>query len=225
MNQTMRQATDYLNVTKKGVLSFGLLLLGACAGNNPNYVVSVPGEGSDSFESMAFKVLPAGKKVRLAIDSDDARFNFEGGYSYYEALSLPEMGQPYILQLESEVVRETEDKIGRIFFPVLTFLDQDKQKIQTFDALPYTLQTPFYGRNHILASVRVSENLSAARYVVIHTHDDKLDQAIATSDGKSLLRSGGFNTMIFAPVTEARYRIDFGSYGRIRLLAFMPKAG
>lgn len=210
---------------KQFIVVIGLLALGACAGNSPHYVVAVPGDCCDSFDSMAFKVLPAGKRVRLAIDSDDLGFKFEGGYSHYEALSLPEIAQPYVLQIESEVVREDEDNKGRIFFPVLTFLDANKQLVQTFDALPYTLQTPFYGRNHIRASVKIAGEIASAKYVVIHTQDDKLDQAIATGDGKTVLKSEGFSTMVYAPVTKPRYRINFGRDGRVRVRAFSPRPG
>ena len=213
------------SVYKHFIVAIGLLALGACAGNSPHYVVTVPGDCCDSFDTMAFKELPADKRVRLVIDSDDMGFKFEGGYSHYEALSLPEIAQPYILQIESEVVREGEDNKGKIFFPVLTFLDAKKEIVQTFDTLPYTLQTPFYGRNHIRASVKLAGKIASAKYVVIHTHDDKLDQAIATGDGKSVLKSGGFNTMVYAPLTKSRYRIDFGRDGRIRVLAFAPKPG
>ena len=102
------------SVYKHFIVAIGLLALGACAGNSPHYVVTVPGDCCDSFDTMAFKELPADKRVRLVIDSDDMGFKFEGGYSHYEALSLPEIAQPYILQIESEVVREGEDNKGKI---------------------------------------------------------------------------------------------------------------
>ena len=203
-------------------LLMATLVLGACAGigHNPHYVVSPPGDCCQSFEEMTFKTLSAGKKVRLSVDGEDPGFNFEGGYSRYEALMLPNIAGPYILQLESEVVRSAEDMRGTLFFPVLTFLDADKKHIRTFDALPYTLQTPFYGRNHIRASVRISGDLADARYVLVHTQDDKLDHALATSDGESILRAGGFDTMLYAPITEARYRINFARKGWVRVLAY-----
>lgn len=199
------------------------LALGACASvsDSPHYVVSPPGECCEAFDQMTFKALPAGKTVRLLVDSDDPGFSFKGGYSRYEALLLPDMSQqPYTLQFESEVVRTSEDLRGTMFFPVLTFLDENKKLIRTFDALPYTLQTPFYGRNHIRSSVRVIGELVKAKYVVVHTQDDKLNQALATSDGKTTLQSGGFTTMIYAPTSAPRYRINFGENGRLKVLAF-----
>jgi hypothetical protein len=69
--------------------------------------------------------------------------------------------------------------------------------------------------------VRVSGELSKAKYVIVHTQDDKLDQALATSDGESLLRAGGFSTMLYAPLTDARYRINFAKNGWVRVLAFV----
>ncbi len=205
----------------------GLLTLGACTsfGQNAHFVVSVPNDCCDTFDTMAFKVLPAEQKVRLAINSDDPNFGFEGGYSHYEALTLPELSQPYVLQFESEVVRGNKNHRGEIFFPVLTFLDANKQKIKTFDTLPYTLQTPFYGRNHIRSSIRVGAKLAAARYVVVHTQDDKLEQSIATGDGKTVLQSKGFGSMIYAPITAPRFRINFAAKGWVRILAYSPQAG
>ncbi len=218
----MHQKYSISYAIKRLALLLGILVLGACTGigHSPHYVVSPPGDCCQSFEQMTFKALPVGKKVRLLVDGEDPGFKFEGGYSRYEALMLPTIDRPYILQLESEVVRSAEDMRGTLFFPVLTFLDGDKKHIRTFDALPYTLQTPFYGRNHIRASVRISGDLANARYVLVHTQDDKLDQAIATSDGESILRAGGFDTMLYAPITEARYRINFTRKGWVRVLAY-----
>ena len=221
----MFKSTNIISSFRYLVLALGALLLGACAGfgDSPHYVVSPPGECCESFDEMAFKALPAKKKVRLSIDGEDPGFSFEGGYSRYEALLLPDLPKSYILQLESEVVRSAEDSRGTVFFPVLTFLDANKKKIRTFDSLPYTLQTPIYSRNHIRASVRISGELTKAKYVIVHTQDDKLNHALAISDGESLVRAGGFNTMVYAPLSDARYRINFAKIGWVRVRAFVAK--
>ncbi|MEE9446809.1 MAG: MalM family protein [Arenicellales bacterium] len=212
-----------LHTFKKVVLGFSLLALGACAGTGNNHYMLSTQAQNETFETMTFKTLPAAEKVRLAVNSADPSFQFKGGYSHYEALALPDMSQAYVLQLESEVVRTAQQGKGEIFFPVLTFLDAKKQAINTYDALPYTMQTPFYARKHIRASIKISGALADARYVVIHTTDKKLDQAIASGDGKSILQSGGFNTMVFAPITKPRYRTNFGREGWVRVLAYLPQ--
>jgi len=105
----------------------------------------------------------------------------------------------------------------------LILLDEHKQEIVTLDALPYTLQTPIFGRKHIRSSVKIADRFSKARYLIVHTQDDRLNMAISTEDGKNLFQSKGFNTMLFAPIAKPRYRIEFTNKGWIRVLAFISK--
>ncbi len=206
----------------RGILIFaGTLLLGACASTDrtPKLVRTAPLDLQDSYHDMTFKVLPPEEQVRLEFSGDDPIFSFEGGNSHYEALALPDLAQPYALQIDSEVVKDRLGFAGTLFFPVLTFLDADKEWIKTFDALPYVTQKPLGKTNYITVSLQISDQLAAARYVVIHTQEDKFNKAIGHYDGEVLMQSNSFNTMMTAPIEKPRYRYELVSQGWVRLKA------
>ena len=198
------------------------LVLGACASTDkiPKVVRTATVDFQDSFSDMVFKALPPEEQVRLEFSGDDPIFSFEGGSSHYEALALPDLAQPYVLRIDSEVVKNRLGYNGTLFFPVPTFLDADKKWIKTFDALPYVTQKPLGKTNYITVSLQVSDELAAARYVVIHTQEDKLNMAIGYYDGEVLMKSRNFNTMMTAPVDDPRYRYEFSPQGWVRLKAF-----
>lgn len=199
-------------------------LLGGCLNTDlpPEVVRTTPVNFNQSYQGMTFKLLPEDEKVRLAIDNLDPKFRFGGGFSRFEALALPDLVQPYKLRVESEVVRESIYGYGTLFYPVLTFLDANKKWIKTFDALPYVTRKPYTGRNYILVYIQISDELAAARYVVIHTQEDKYSKAIGSDKGKEILKSSGYKTMMFAPFTEPRYRYNFVPEGWVRIKAFVP---
>jgi len=208
------------------VLLAGVLSLGACTHHavHKPVVIKAPEDFTVSFADMTFKLLPAAEQVRLAINNEDPSFQFSGGDSFYEAVSLPQLVQPYLIQVDSEVVTSAADYHGEIFFPVLTFLDANKENLRTVDSLPYVLQEPATERNYMRASIQISDELANARYLVVHTHRDKLDMSIARGDGESILRSDGYKTMMYAPSTKPRYRVNFSQDGWVRLKAFIPEA-
>ena len=206
------------------MLLVGALSLGACTnhGVQPPVVIKAPEHFTRSFSNMTFKQLPADEKVRLAINNEDPRFQFAGGDSFYEALSLPQLSQPYLIQVQSEVVTTSSDYHGELFFPVLTFLDANKENILTVDSLPYVLQEPAAERNYMEASIQISDELAGARYMVVHSQNDKLEMSIARGDGQSILRSSGYQTMMYAPSIKPRYRVNFSLDGWVRVKAYIP---
>ena len=200
------------------------LALGGCISSDrePVLVRPAPVDFYESFEQMTFKVLPPNEQVRLAINDSDPRFGVEKGVSHYEALALPDLAHPYILRIDSEVVKTDVYRNGTIFFPVLTFQDADKRWIRTFDSLPYVTQKPYDGRNYITVSIQISDELAAARYLVVHTQQDKFNKAIGRDDGQVLMQSKDFNTMLVPLHTEPRYRYEFAPAGWVRLKASPP---
>jgi hypothetical protein len=211
-------------LSRIALLILGSLLLEGCLNTDlpPEIVKTAPVNFNESYDGMAFKLLPVDKKVRLAINEFDPNFRFEGGFSRYESLALPDLAQPYKLRIESEVVRKSIYGNGTVFFPVLTFLDANKKWIKTFDKLPYVTQKPYSGRNYILVYLQMSDELVAARYLVIHTQEDKFNMAIGSHDGQTLLQSSGYEQMMFAPSTKPRYRYNFVPEGWVRIKAFTP---
>ncbi len=214
----------YATRFKPVVYIVAALSLGACAshGVDPVVVIKAPEDFTNSFSEMTYKLLPANEQVRLAINNEDPAFNFEDGSSFYEALSLPLLAQPYEIKVQSEVVTSSADYHGEIFFPVLTFLDENKQHILSVESLPYVLQEPATERNYMQASIQISDELASARYMVVHTQPEKLQMSIARGDGRSILRSSGYQTMMYAPSTKPRYRVNFSDSGWVRIKAFRP---
>ena len=201
-----------------------MLLLGGCVSSDrePVLVRTTPVDFHQSFEQMAFKMLPADEQVRLSITDQDPRYGFKKGVSNYEALALPELAQPYILRIDSEVVKTDAYRNGKIFYPVLTFLDADKKWLKTFDSLPYVTQKPFDGRNYITVSIQISDELADARYLVIHTTPDMFDMSIGRDDGQDLIQSKNFTTIMTPLHTEPRYRYEFAPHGWVRIRASLP---
>ncbi len=214
----MRNQSVFLRIT--GLILFSVLL-GACASTDrtPKLVRTAMVDFDGSYKDMSFKVLPADEQVRLGIDADDPRFEFDGGVSHFEALVLPDLEQPYFLRIDSEVVKTRLGYNGTLFYPVLTFLDANKAWIKTFDALPYVIQKPFTGVDFMTVSLQVSDHLAGARYLIIHTEDDKLDKAIGVYEGEQLYKSSGFQTMMTSPGSKPRLRYEFAPQGWVRLVA------
>jgi len=206
------------------LLLLSVTALGACTTRamNPPVVLKEAEAFTNSFTEMPYQFLPADQEVQLVIDNTDSSFHFSGGDSYYEALTLPGLEQPYEIQIRSDLVTSKSDLHGEILFPVLTFLDTNKQFLMTLDNLPYVLKEPYTKKNYMQASVQVSDQLAEARYMVIHTQDDKLNLAIAKGDGQSILHTGGYQTMMFAPQTKPRYRVNFSATGEVKIKAFTP---
>ena len=127
-----------------------------------------------------------------------------------------------MLKIRSDLITSKSDLHGEILFPVLTFLDENKQFLLTLDDLPYVLKEPVTAKNYMQASVQISDQLAPARYLVVHTQDSKLDQAIAKGNGQSILQTGGYQTMMYAPQTKPRYRVNFSATGRVKVKAFTP---
>jgi hypothetical protein len=208
------------------LLLLSVTALSACTTRamNPPVVVKEVETFTNSFLAMPFMLLPAGEEVQLLINNQDASFRFAGGDSYYEALTLPDLARPYVIKVRSDLVTTKSDLHGEIFYPVLTFLDTQKQVLMTLDNLPYVLKEPATAKNYMQASVQISDQLANARYMVVHTQDDKLNQAIAKGDGQSILRTGGYQTMLFAPQTKPRYRVNFSATGQVKITASQPGA-
>jgi len=204
------------------LLLFSITALGACTTRamNPPVVIKEAETFTNSFTTMPYQLLPADEEVQLVIDNQDSSFHFSGGDSFYEALTLPDLAQPYLIQVRSDLVTSKSDLHGEMLFPVLTFLDAGKQFLMTLDDLPYVLKEPVTARNYMQASVQISDQLAGARYMVVHTQDEKLDQAIAKGDGRSILQTGGYQTMMFAPQTKPRYRVNFSATGQVKIKAF-----
>ncbi len=202
------------------LISAGLLLSGCASMRGGNYESSEVLQLSpvnDGYQSLSYKYLPAGKRVRLAIDRHDQSMVFEGGKSFLEALVLPEVAIPYLLEIQSEIVVAGDENHARIFYPVLTFLDAAKQPIQTFSDLPAKFRTPLIRKANIRTAITVDQSLANARYLVVHTDASQLDYSISTKSPSKLLKAGNFSTMIYAPVSEPRYRVNFGPEGWIKL--------
>jgi hypothetical protein len=81
-------------------------------------------------------------------------------------------------------------------------------------------QTPLGKTDYMTVSLQISDELADARYLIIHTQDDKLDKAIGYYDGQDLMQSNSFSTMMTAPIDKPRFRYEFTTYGLIRLLAY-----
>ena len=143
----------------------------------------------------------------------------ETGRSYVEALVLPTLATPYQLAIASEVVHQRGDKHPSILFPVLTFLDENKNAIASFTDLPLRFDARVFRRSHMAVVMKIGDELAAARYALIHTDIAKQDYAVSTKNPERLLKSSGFDSMIYAPVSDPRYRIDFGPEGWIKLEA------
>lgn len=202
-------------------------LLGACANlssvGTPTYSTKEVLYGAEkcceSLSSLTFKQLPLNQKVRLAVDSNDAVYHYaKDRSSFVEALRLPPNAQSSLLEIESEVVYDRNTKEKQIFFPVLTFLDADKQVIESVEANTVNLQLPLLSKGYMRLLVRLNGKLNEARYLLIHTTEEKLNHAVSKIEGSTLLQTKGFDTMIFAPVGKPRYRINFGLEGWVNVI-------
>ncbi len=202
-------------------------LMGGCAGmsslGSSAYSVqeakNTAGECCETLSSLQFKQLPANQKVRLAVNRDDAIYHYaKGQSSFVEALTLPLNSQSSLIQIESEVVHNRDSSKKHIFYPVLTFLDADKKVIKTIDPSEASLQSPLFARAHMRIAVRLTGDIRDARYVLLHTTQEKLNYAISKTQESMFLQTGGFDTMIFAPIKDPRYRINFGAEGWVKIL-------
>ncbi|MFT5606906.1 MAG: hypothetical protein ACI9PZ_000705 [Parvicella sp.] len=177
-------------------------------------------ECCETLDSLQYKQLPLNEKVRLAVNRDDAIYHYaKDGSSFVEALALPLNAQSSLLEIEieSEIVHNRDLDEKHIFFPVLTFLDGNKKVIKTVDSETVSFQSPTFSKAFMRVVVRLTGDIRDARYVLIHTTEEKLDYAISKTDENLLLQTSGFDTMIFAPIKSPKYRVNFGSEGWMRV--------
>ncbi len=214
-------------ITKAILAGTALSLAGGCANlssiGKTRYTateaIQTAGQCCEVIANLRFKQLPANKKVRLAVNRDDAIYHYaQGAASFVEALALPQNSQYSLLEIESEVVKNRDSRKRHIFYPVLTFLDENKQVIETIEDTERSLQSPLFARDHMRIAVRLNGNLANARYVLLHTTEDKLNYSLSKTETNELLQTQGFDTMIFAPVKDARFRINFGAEGWVKVL-------
>lgn len=176
--------------------------------------LSAPQNG---YQALTYKHLPANRQVRLAVDRHDQSIDLDGGKSFVEALVLPRMPIPYRIDLQTEVQTAGDARGQSVFLPSLTFLDSTKQPIRTVNEMTsryraHTLKSPI-----IRSAMTIGNDLAHARYLLVHTDPANSGYSMAIRDSASRLKSGNFSTMVYAPVSPARYRVDFGEEGWVNL--------
>lgn len=177
--------------------------------------LSVP---KDGYQALTYKYLPAYKHVRLAVDRHDQSIALaDGGRSFAEALVLPRMPIPYRIDVQTEIQAAGDDQSTSAFLPSLTFLDSTKRPIRTVNELVTRYRANTVKSSVLNSAITVGNDLSHARYLVVHTNPENQGYSMSLKDSDGRLKSGNFNTMVYAPVTKARYRVDFGQEGWISL--------
>ena len=207
------------------MLAVSTLTMVACAGKQQsmggyesNEALRLAAANDGGYAKLSYKYLPAGKSVRLAINRDDQSMVFEGGKSFVEALVLPAVKTPYLIEVQSEMVVAGDERHGSIFFPVLTFLDANKKPIRTFNELPGRFRTHLSKKPQYRTAITIDQSLANARYLLVHTDASQLNYAISTKNPETRLQASGFESMLYAPTSKARYRVNFSAEGWVDLI-------
>ncbi|MEA3290691.1 MAG: MalM family protein [Pseudomonadota bacterium] len=204
-------------------LLLGLTFAGGCQTTAPQdsqLALQEAPECCVDFTGLNYKVMTADKPGTLRVDREDPAITFENGKSFVEAVALPPLALPYRLRIESFTSYPPGSRKPEVFYPLITLLDADFQPLETLENLPFEYNAAVFGRNRIVMTVTFTGDLAAARYAVIHSSDAQSSMALTKMHSGETIKTDPFESMVYAPVTPARYRINFGPEGRIRLLAY-----
>jgi len=73
--------------------------------------------------------------------------------------------------------------------------------------------------------VALTNDYRDTRYVLIHTSDEKLNQALSTQKPVSVIQQSAFDTMIYVQPTLSKKRINFTETGVLNVLAYTEDRG
>jgi len=175
----------------------------------------------DGFSELNFKKLRARFKTNLIIDEADPVIELStGGKSYAEALLLPENNGTTLLQVDSIIKQSLPHVPSKVFYPIITLLDANHQPLETLDRLPfkYSGGLGLWRKLRIVATI--DERYRNAKYALIHTSKEKLNQGISTQKPVSVIRHDGFHSMIYGSTTKSRKQVLFSDKGKIQVLAY-----
>lgn len=204
-------------------LLLGLAFAGGCQTTAPQdgqLALQEAPECCVDFTGLSYKIMTADEPGTLWVDREDPAFTFENGKSFVEAVALPPLASPFRLRIESFTHYPPGSRRPEVYYPVVTLLDVDFQPLKTLENLPFEYNAAMFGRNRIVMTVTIAGDLAAARYAVIHSGDAQGSLALTKLHSGETIKTDPFESMVYAPVIPARYRINFGPEGRIRLLAY-----
>ena len=167
-----------------------------------------------------FKQLPVNFRARLLLNQDDPVFDFDSGKSYMEALALPESDSPLLLQIESLVHYKNVPPQAHVLYPSVTLLDESYNTIGSLQDFPYEFDRPLFGPNRLKFVALLNGDYSKARYVLIHTSEERLSQGISSHDPYSVIRYDRFKSMIYSNPAQSHRQIQFSETGKINVLAY-----
>lgn len=173
----------------------------------------------DSIFGVEAHPLPTDQYITLVLDHDDAVLDFPGGKSFTKAIQLPEIDGPYLLQIDSVVYRPNIDLKPVALYPVVTFLDSDLKPLSTHDNQDIDYRHPIFGPG-LLRTIISLEAGSPARYALLHTSSQRLNQAISTSDSHRLVQVDNFDTILYSSPAQSRRKVRFVETGMVNVLAY-----
>ena len=177
------------------------------------------------FSELSFKKLPARYEATLVLDAEDPVYQFDSGKSYVEAIVLPESEGATLLQIDSLVSRRNALSPSHAIFPVVTLLDGEFNAISTLDEMAFEYTSTLGGWRKLRFVVALTNEFSDTRYVLIHTSDEKLRQALSTQKPISVIQQSDFDTMIYVQPTLSKKRINFTETGTVNVLAYTHDQG
>ena len=173
----------------------------------------------DDILGLDVHLLPVNEYVNFVIDENDPVLELSSGKSFAKAIQLPFVEGDYVLQLDSIVNIPRIDLFPEALFPMVTLLDADLETIATYDNEPLNLLRPILGPKMVRIIVTIEAN-SAARYAIVHTSENRTNQALTMYAPIELVQKDSFDTMIYSRPTQSRNKIHFVNTGMINLLAY-----
>ncbi|MEM7195762.1 MAG: MalM family protein [Pseudomonadota bacterium] len=174
----------------------------------------------DSLSELGYKQLPANFKARLYIDSTDPVVSLDTGKSYVEAIALPDTEKPILLQIESFLQFRGNTSKPEIFFPAVTLLNEQFTPIAALHDLPFSYERPIFRPNRLRVVATLDGRLSDAKYVLIHTTDERRSQGMSSQFPHSVIKLKRFDTMIYTNPATPHGQIRFSDLGKINVLAY-----
>ena len=174
-----------------------------------------------SFSQLKYKKLPENYRAILSLDAEDQILDLDSGKTYVEALALPESDETIILEIESVVTRRNLRKPSSALYPIVTLLNANHQPVETLDELPFTFDTTLGTYRHLHMVITLDDRYPDVRYVLIHSNDIKLTQALSTQKPIRIIKQSDFHSMVYVQPTISRKRIQFSNMGVVNVLAFV----
>jgi maltose operon protein len=162
-----------------------------------------------SLVQLPYEVTQLGQQLSFKIDNVSPAYDFPEGKSFFKAYTLPIVDSDYIIALYSYLngVLSWSENDSHIFYPVLMFLDKDHKVLLKLSSNLMRYEPPSWEEPSRLEGKLIVPASVGARYLVIYTTKQLLEQRTTFSypASTSVFMSGNIAVPVRESASSRRY--------------------